>query len=70
MVDGISWTQCAQVLEGLTVAERIGLKSVERGEAKSVNRECLDRLQALGLVGYNGREWSLTDNGRAIAQFC
>jgi len=35
-----------------------------------VSRECLDRLQAIGPVAYDGLKWCVTANGRAIAHFC
>ena len=70
MVDGVAWNQCTQILASLSVPERIGLKSVAKGVPDSVSRECLDRLQAIGLVAYDGLTWCVTANGRAIAHFC
>jgi hypothetical protein len=70
MVDAVAWNKCSQVLSSLSVPERIALRSVEKGMAESVDRDCLDRLHALSLVAYDGYAWRLTDNGRAIAQFC
>ena len=58
------------MLASRTLPERIGLKSVAKGVPESVRRECLDRLQAIGDVAYAGHTGRLTDNGRAIAQFC
>jgi hypothetical protein len=70
LVDGVAWSQCVQIFASLTVPERIGLKSVLKGVPESVSRECLARLQAIGLVAYDGHTWQLTENGRAIAHFC
>ena len=69
-VDGVSWTHCAQVLADLSHADRQALKAVQADVSESLSPEALVSLQRIGLIKHNGGRWILTDNGKAVVQWC
>jgi len=67
---GVSWLRCSQVLSELTEKERAELKRVAVGKSRSIPASVLSNLRAQRLVQYDGKEWQLTEDGRAVAFWC
>ncbi len=68
--DGDSWGGIAQILAGLSLVERGALKAVAKGVPPTASGEALAKLNSLGLVKYNAQTRCLTDDGRAIEEWC
>jgi len=60
---------CVKVFLALTQAERHALKAVAAGRRGTVNLVQLVKLKSLELIDREGRNLTLTANGRAVVAF-
>jgi hypothetical protein len=70
LYDGSFMTRCSHLLAELTEEERAGLKVVATGKGRAIPAAIFTRLRAERLVQYDGKGWTLTADGRAIAIWC
>ena len=66
----VSWSRCSQVLAELTTDERAGLRAMATANSRALPAQVFAKLKAERLVQYDGKEWTLTDDGRAVAFWC
>ena len=60
---------CVEVFLALTQGERHALKAVAAGRRGTVNLVQLGKLKSLDLIDRDGRNLTLTANGRAVVAF-
>jgi hypothetical protein len=66
----VAWLRCSQILAQMSAEECAGLKQAANGRLRSVPPAVFEKLKAQQLMRYDGKTWTLTEDGRAIVFWC